>query len=86
MDRRLRAQLEHLRDDDRLRERARRAAELTLEERLALTYRLGRAAIEMLESLPTVAREQAARWRDVPGAGAEVVLRRLASIDRAEPR
>src|SRR3972149_2057056 len=48
---RLEAQLEYLRSDDRLRERAARAAELTVAERMALVAALGRQAMAMLDRL-----------------------------------
>lgn len=82
-DRRLEAQLEWLRSDDRLRERAARAAELTVRERLELTYRLCREAMAMLDRLAPEARERIEAYREPLGPGAEQVLRRLGRLASA---
>jgi len=76
----LEAQLEFLRDDERLRERATRAAELSVDQRLELTYRLCRAAMGLLERLPAEARAQAEAYREPLGPDAEEVLGRFASL------
>lgn len=83
-DARLQLQLEHLRSDDRLRERAARAAELSVAERLELTYALCRQAMAMLDRLAPEVRERVAAYHEPLGPGAEEVLRRLARL--ASPR
>lgn len=83
-DRLLEDQIAHLRSDDRLRERAARAAELSIQERLFLTYRLCRSAMELLDSLPAEARSRAEEYREPLGPGAEEVLARFGSL--ASPR
>lgn len=76
----LEAQLAHLRSDDRLREQAARAAEMTVEERLALTYRLGRQAMAMLDRLPPDVRARVESYREPLGTGADGVLSRLGQL------
>jgi len=83
-DPRLEAQLEYLRSDDRLRERAARAAELTVAERMALVAALGRQAMAMLDRLPPEVRARALAYREPLGPGAEVVLARLARLAAPE--
>jgi hypothetical protein len=79
-DARLAARLEHLRSDDRLRERAARAAEMTAEERLALTYHLGRRAMALLDALPPGDPARAGSPRELPASDAGPVLLRLARL------
>lgn len=73
-------QLEHLRSDDRLRERAARAAEMTVAERLALTYQLCRRAAAMREQLSPELRARAESYREPFGPGAEEALRRYSRL------
>ena len=79
-DRRLEQQLQYLRDDDRLRERAARAAEMTVAERLSLTYRLSRRATAMRDKLSPEIRMRAEAYREPLGPGAEEVLRRFSRL------
>ena len=80
----LEAQLEYLRSDDRLRERAERAREMSIEERLSLTYGLCRAAMATLDRLPISVRQRGAVHVDPLGPGADEVLARFGSL--ASPR
>ena len=79
----LAAQLEYLRSDARLRERAAEAAALRPEERLAQAHALGRLASFYLARLPEDVRARAADCRAPLGPGAEQILVRLAHS--AEP-
>ena len=72
----LRAQLEHLRSDDRLRELAALAADMTPEERLQQAWAMSRSAAAMLEGRPDPPREPL-------GPGAPEVLRRLSDLAHA---
>lgn len=83
VDQALQAQLDFLRDDERLRERAARAVQLSVDERLQLAYQLCRAAMGILERLPPEARARAEAYREPLGPDAEEVLRRFGS--RATP-
>jgi len=77
MDPRLRAQIEYLRSDARLRERGLRAAELTPAERLEQGAALARAAAAFASRLPP---DQLERLESLnqPPSDAAPVLRRLA--------
>lgn len=79
-DERLKAQLAYLRSDDRLRERAGRAQELSTQERVELTYRLSEEAMAMLDGLPAEVRARVEVYREPLGPGAERVLRRLGGL------
>ena len=68
-DRRLEEQLSYLRSDDRLRERAARAAEMTVAERLSLTYTLCRRASAMRGQLSPAIRARVASFREPLGPG-----------------
>lgn len=71
----MRAQLEYLRSDERLRERAARATEMSAEERLALAFELCHQAALWQERVPIEVRAGAVPERPLPDAW--VVLRRL---------
>ena len=79
-DRRLERQLQYLRSDDRLRERAARAAELTVPERLSLTYKLSHRASLMRDQLSPDIRARVESHKDRPGPGAEEVMRRYSRL------
>lgn len=81
----LQAQLEYLRSDERLREQASRAAEMTVSERLQLTYRLCRVAMQMLDRTPPEVRERVEGFREPLGPDAETVLARFGSIASPGP-
>jgi hypothetical protein len=89
-DARLRAQLEYLRSDERLRELARMAAELTPEERLAQAWEMSRGGSLVSGPLSDEARARVDALRGELGPNAERVLRRLATLGRpdggSEPR
>jgi hypothetical protein len=77
---RLHAQLEHLRSDARLRERASLAGELAPEERLAETYALCQWAAFFVEQLPEDERQRALDYHEPVPPDAAVILRRLACL------
>ena len=79
-DKRLEEQLRYLRSDDRLRERAARAAEMTVAERLSLTYTLCRRASAMRGQLSPAIRARVASFREPLGPGAEAALRRFSRL------
>ena len=81
----LEAQLEYLRSDDRLRELAAIAAEMTREERLEQAWAMSRSGQSMLDSLPDDVRARAEAYREPLGAGAEEVLPRLAALSSPGP-
>jgi hypothetical protein len=76
----LRAQLEYLRSDDRLRELAAMAVEMTAEERLEQAWAMSASAQATLDALPADARARAEAYREPLGADAEEVLPRLAAL------
>jgi hypothetical protein len=80
VDRRLEEQLGYLRSDERVRERAARAAEMTVAERLSLTYMLSRRATAMRDQLPSDLRARVASYREPLGPGAEAALRRFSRL------
>jgi hypothetical protein len=77
LDPRFQAQLERVRSDDWLRERARAALELTAEERLSTEYRLCRAAGELLDRQPREVIDAVEAARGSLDNGAVMALRRL---------
>jgi hypothetical protein len=77
VDERLAAQLEYLRSDERLRERARAAQELTPAERLRKAYELSAWAMQLLARQPPELRERFEASREEPGLDAADCLRRL---------
>lgn len=79
-DARLEAQLDYLRSDDRLRELAALAAELTPAERLAQAWDMCRSAAAMLERLAEDERRRIEATREVPAPDAAEVLGRLARL------
>ncbi|MBI5479249.1 MAG: hypothetical protein HY906_10350 [Deltaproteobacteria bacterium] len=83
--RRLNAQLEYLRSDERLRERAALAAQLTTAERLAETYALCRWAAFLLAQLPEDERRRALDFHEPVPADSAPALRRLARLSGPAP-
>ena len=77
---RLRAQIEYMSSDDRLRERAALAAEMTPEERLEQACEMTDTAAATLDALPEDVRERILGYSEPFGPGAEEVLRRLGSL------
>jgi hypothetical protein len=73
----MRAQLDYLRSDERLRERAARAAEMSAEERLALAFELCRQAARWQECARPEAPHRLGPVPERPEPGAWAVLRRL---------
>ena len=73
----LEAQLEHLRSDERLRERARVAREMPPGQRLLLAYELARQAAEMMARQPPQVRARHEASRERPDGEAADCLRRL---------
>lgn len=86
VDERLRAQLEYLRSDDRLRELAAVAGEMAPEERLEQAWAMAASAAATLEALGPEARARIEATRQGPNAGAAPVLRRLARLASPEGR
>ncbi|HEY3357214.1 MAG TPA: hypothetical protein VGQ83_28450 [Polyangia bacterium] len=84
---RLRAQLERLRGDERLRQRAALAGEMTPQELLAETWALCRWAAFFLDQLPEDEAARARGYHEALPADAGPVLRRLARLaaPAAEP-
>jgi hypothetical protein len=82
-DERLQAQLEYLRSDDRIRELARLAAEMTPEERLEQAWSMSRSAAAMLDNLPSEVRERLEAHRQPLTPDSEEALRRLARLSIA---
>jgi hypothetical protein len=80
VDRRLQLQLEYLRSDERLRELAGVAAELTSEERLEQAWAMSRSAAAILAQQPDDLLARIEAVRDALGPGAENVLPRLARL------
>ncbi len=79
-DQRLLAQIEYLRSDERLRERAAAAMEVGPEVRLEEARQLGIDAMRWLDQLPADVRARVDGWTDALGPGAEDVLPRLARL------
>lgn len=76
----LAAQLDYLRSDERLAQRAALAATLTPAELLEETAALGRWAMHFLDQLPEDERARALAYEEALPPGAEVVLRRLSRL------
>ena len=77
---RLESQLAYLRSDDRLRELAALAAEMSPEQRLEQAWAMSRSAAVMLASLPAEVRERLEATRETPSVEAGPVLRHLAHL------
>lgn len=77
IDERMLAQLEYLRSDERLRERAARATEMSAEERVALAFELCHQAALWQERVPTEVRDRLGAPPERPLPDAWPVLRRL---------
>jgi len=77
---RLESQLAYLRSDDRLRELAALAAEMSPEQRLEQAWAMSRSAAAMLASLPDEVRERLEQSRETPSSEAAPVLRHLAHL------
>jgi hypothetical protein len=74
------AQVEHLRSDERLRELAALAAEMTPEERLAQAWAMSASGAAARELLAEDERARVDALREPLGPGAEQVLARLAGL------
>jgi hypothetical protein len=69
--------IEALRSDEHLRRRARRVAQMSVEERLLEAIALCRAAAALLGQMPAATAERARGHREALPPGAEDALRRL---------
>jgi hypothetical protein len=76
----LAAQLEYLRSDERLRQRAALAAGMTPEERLEETAALGRWAMHFLDQLSDDERARALAVSEALPPDSEAILRRLSRL------
>jgi hypothetical protein len=79
-DDRLEAQLEYLRSDERLRELAAVAAEMTPEQRLEQAWAMSESGAAMRAQLPEEVRARLEAHREPLGPGAEDALRRLGRL------
>ena len=81
-------QIELVRSDEWLKEKARAAAALSAEERLRMTIDLGRAAVALAARLPEELRARLAELDQRWASGAEEALRRWAGLGEGggEPR